>query len=339
VLATANATEKLKEDQIVTVDGFRGVVYEGDLSVQTNQTAAVPDTATKVFVSVLVPEKARHIAPFADGVSSLRNDYFMLESGVHPIKMIKEGLGIYLEDSIVSGIVQTLRMFKGKPVWYKTMDAPTDEFRRLKGAEDPEERNPLFGWRGIGRELEESEMLELEFRAIVRALEIAGGDIGIKLPFIRFVDELRAAKDIMRSVGLRPHQDVKVGISVENPATVFTLADFIAEGIDFISIGLSDLVMCTLAIDRESQKVADIFKPDHAAVLRLLDEVAAVAGKYRVFTCVAGESAREPSVLPYLVSTGFDAIGVSLSFFSGVKRAIAAIEEDLQGGTRKIMSI
>ena len=332
VLATANATEKLEAGQVVTVDGFRGAVYEGDLAVRTNQSAEVPDTRTKVFISVLVPEKARNVAPFADGVSSLRNDYFMLESGVHPIKMIKEGLGVYLEESITNGIVQTLRLFRGKPVWYKTMDAPTDEFRRLKGADDPEERNPLFGWRGIGRELEEREMLELEFRAVLRALEITGGDLGIKLPFIRFVDELRAAKKVMRDVGLRPHDDVKVGISVENPATVFTLVDFIDEGIDFISIGMSDLVMCTLALDRESQKVSHIFRPDHAAVLRLLDEVAEVAGEHNIFTCVAGESARDQSVLPYLVTSGFEAIGVSPAFFSEVKHEIARIEGRLHGG-------
>ncbi|MDP2211115.1 MAG: PEP/pyruvate-binding domain-containing protein, partial [Candidatus Aquicultor sp.] len=336
VLATANATEKLKEGQVVTVDGFRGAVYEGDLAVRTNRSADVPDTLTKVFISVLVPEKARNVAPFADGVSSLRNDYFMLESGVHPIKMIKEGLGVYLEESIANGIVQTLQLFKGKPVWYKTMDAPTDEFRRLKGADDPEERNPLFGWRGIGRELEEREMLELEFRAVSRALEINGGDLGIKLPFIRFVDELRAAKEVMRDVGLRPHEDVKVGISVENPATVFTLLDFIDEGIDFISIGMSDLVMCTLALDRESQKVAHIFRPNHAAVLRLLDEVATVAGKHNIFTCVAGESARDPSVLPYLVTAGFEAIGVSPAFFSEVKNEIARIEGELHRGARRV---
>jgi pyruvate,water dikinase len=332
VLATANATERLKEGQVVTVDGFRGAVYEGDLAVRTNQSADVPDTLTKVFISVLVPEKARNVAPFADGVSSLRNDYFMLESGVHPIKVIKEGLGVYLEESIANGIVQTLQLFKGKPVWYKTMDAPTDEFRRLKGADDPEERNPLFGWRGIGRELEEREMLELEFRAVSRALETTGGDLGIKLPFIRFVDELRVAKEVMRDVGLRPHEDVKVGISVENPATVFTLLDFIDEGIDFISIGMSDLVMCTLALDRESQKVARIFRPNHAAVLRLLDEVAMVAGKHNIFTCVAGESARDPSVLPYLVTAGFEAIGVSPAFFSEVKNEIARIEGEHHRG-------
>ncbi|HEY3374714.1 MAG TPA: PEP/pyruvate-binding domain-containing protein [Candidatus Aquicultor sp.] len=328
VLGTGNATEKLKEGQVVTVDGLRGVVYAGDLSIRVREVAAVPETRTQIFLSVLIPEKVRNLASFADGVSSLRDDYFLFESGVHPIKMIREGLGIYLEDSITNGIVQTLTMFDGKPVWYKTMDAPTDEFRRLQGSEDPEERNPLFGWRGIGRELEEPEMLKLEFRALKRALAQADGDLGVKLSFVRVVDELVRAKEVLLDVGLRPHEDIKVGISVENPAAVFMLAEFINEGIDFISVGLSDLVMCALAIDRESQKVADLFQPSHPAVLRLLDEIAAVAQRYGVFTCVAGESARDPAILPYLVNKGFDAVGVSLSFFSEVKSAVASIERD-----------
>lgn len=329
VLATGNATEKLADGQVVTVDGLRGVVYEGDLAIRVREISMVPETRTKIFLSILIPEKARSIAPFADGVSSLRDDYFMLESGVHPIKMIKEGLGVYLEDSITNGIIQTLKMFEGKPVWYKTMDAPTDEFRRLKGSEDPEERNPLFGWRGIGRELEEREMLKLEIRAIKRALSTVDGGLGIKLPFIRFVSELKDTKDIIREEGMVPHQDVKVGISVENPAVVFTLQDFINEGIDFISVGLSDLVMCALALDRESQKVADLFRADHAAVKYLLSEIASTAKKNGIFTCIAGESARDPAILPYLISTGFDAIGVSLSFFAEVKRQVAKIESGL----------
>ncbi len=327
VLATGNATEKLKEDQIVTVDGLRGVVYEGDLAVKVSQISAVPKTRTEVFVSVLIPEKARYVAKFADGVSSLRDDYFMFESGIHPIKMINEGMGIYLEDNITNGIIQTINMFGGKPIWYKTMDAPTDEFRRLKGSEDPEERNPLFGWRGIGRELEEKDMLELELRAIRRALERRGGNLGIKLPFIRFVSELRDTKEVMRKTGIRPHEDIKVGISVENPATVFTLKDFISEGIDFISVGLSDLTMCALALDRESQKVARSFRPDHPAVLQLLDEVASVAKENGIFTCVTGESARHPDVLPHIISMGFNAIGVTLSFFAEIKREVARIED------------
>ncbi|MHB8841640.1 MAG: PEP/pyruvate-binding domain-containing protein, partial [Candidatus Aquicultor sp.] len=339
VFGTGNATERLREDQVVTVDGFRGVVYEGDLGVIVREISAVPPTETRVFVSILIPEKARSIAPFADGVSSLRDDYFMLESGVHPIKMIEEGLGPYLEDNITNGIIQTLSMFGDKPVWYKTMDAPTDEFRRLKGAEDPEERNPLFGWRGIGRELEEPEMLKLELRAIKRALNKAGGNLGVKLPFIRFVDELIQVKRLMREVGLKPHEDVEVGISVENPAVVFTLDDFIDEGIDFISIGLSDLVMCTLAVDRESQKVAGLFRPDHPAVLRLLGEIASVAGRNGIFTCVAGESARHPEVLPFLIQSKFDAIGVSLSFFADTKREVARLEHEARAEGRHIAGL
>jgi len=332
VLATGNATQTLEEEQVVTVDGLRGVVYAGDLSVRAREISSVPETKTKIFVSVLVPEKARNIAPFADGVSSLRDDFFMFEPGVHPMKMIREGLGRHLEDSIAGGIIRTLEMFKGKPVWYKTMDAPTDEFRRLKGSEDPEERNPLLGWRGIARELEEPEMLKLELSAIRRALEESDGDLGIKLPFIRFVDELRRTKDIMREMGLRPHEDVKIGISIENPGVVFTLRDFLNEGVDFLSVGLSDIVMCTLALDRESQKVAGLFRPDHSAVIRLLDEIYENAKRSNIFTCVTGESARQPSILPYLVSKGFDAIGVSLSFFADVKREVARIESEGEPG-------
>ena len=88
-----------------------------------------------MFASVLVPEKADVVAPAADGVSSLRDDYFLLRSGVHPLEMIETGSGRELEETIYRGVRRTAELFAGKPVWYKTMDAPTDEFRRLAGGE------------------------------------------------------------------------------------------------------------------------------------------------------------------------------------------------------------
>ncbi len=328
VLATGKATTTLVDGERVTVDGYRGVVFRGDLSLRPQEVGATSRTRTKVFVSVLVPEQAAPVAPYADGVSSLRNDYFLLQSGVHPAKMVRTGRGRLLEEAIAEGITETVRLFSGKPVWYKTLDAPTDEFRRLNGGdEEPRERNPLLGWRGLGRELEESDLFALELQAVRRALEAGANDLALKLPFVRFPHEYAAAKRVIEQAGLRPHVDLKVGISVETPGIASMLQDVCDLGVDFVSVGVSDLVMCVLALDRESEQVAHLFDPAHPAVVEVLSRIADVSRRNSVFTCACGESARDEELLPLLVEQGFDAVGVSLPFFAPVKRHIARIED------------
>ena len=328
VISTGHATERLSDGATVTVDGFRGVVYEGDLSVGPEAFEGVPKTRIKVFASVLVPEKAEIVAPFADGVSSLRDDYFLLRSGIHPLEMIARGQADELEETVYRGVSRTAEIFAGKPVWFKTMDAPSDEFRRLAGGEqEPEERNPLLGWRGIGRELAEPEMLDVELRAVARAVADGHQGLGIKLPFVRFVSEFEQVLGAMRRLGLRPGEDVEVGISVETPAVALRLTDFLTAGAAFVSVGASDLTMCTLAVDRESRHVADRFNPAHPAVVELLDRIAETARAAGVFACVTGESARHERLLPHLVRT-YDAIGVSLAYFAEVKKRICDTEGD-----------
>ncbi len=328
VLATTTATSFLNSGDVITVDGFRGVVYQGDLSVKTEEINIVPETETKVFISVLVPGQAKSIAAHADGISSMRDDFFIMESGIHPLKLIKEGNAELLEENLYEGIAEAVNLFPGKPIWYKTMDAPTDEFRRLEGGEEePEERNPLLGWRGIGRELQEPELLNVELKVIKRIIEKNNTNIGIKVPFVRFVEEYEAFKNLVSKIGLQPHKDVELGISVETPGTVFMLQDFIDLGLDFISIGTSDLVMCALALDRESQMVAHKFSPSHPAVVQLLKIIINTAHKNNIFTCACGESARDPYLLPILLQLKIDAIGVSIPYFTQVKRDISQLEK------------
>lgn len=327
IIGARSATTRLRSGTMVTVDGFRGAVYEGDLSLTPEGLEDVPDTRTKVFASVIVPEKASVVAQVADGVSSLRDDYFLLRSGVHPSEMIRRGRGPELEETIVRGIRRTLELFDGKPVWYKLMDAPSDEFRRLAGGEgEPDEPNPLLGWRGIGRELAEPEMLELELRAIARVVAEGHRNLGVKLPFVRFVSEFEEGLKAVRRAGMHPGEDVAVGLSVETPAVALRLRDFLDAGTGFVSVGVSDLTMCVLALDRESSRIADRFDPSHPAVAYMLEAIAESVRSGGVFACATGEAARDPRLLPRLLGMGYDAIGVSLAYFVDVKRRIRAIE-------------
>ena len=252
-MGTGDGSKILKENSIVTLDGSKGFVFEGklksdkkDSGIDSTPTTGIQNapilTVTEVKVNVSMPEAAQKAAATgADGVGLLRTEHMMLALGVHPKKFIKDGKEDELVKALVENILKVADAFYPKTVWYRTLDAPTDEFKSLQGGEDePYEHNPMLGWRGIRRELDEPEILKAEFKAIKKLHEEGYTNIGIMLPLVQHPDELKEAKRIAREVGLKPQKNIEWGIMVETPGAALTIEDFIAEGIDFVSFGTND---------------------------------------------------------------------------------------------------
>lgn len=330
VVGTRYGQAVMHDGDIVTVDGWRGLVLDGiGPRVKEREYGAerLIETRTKLMTTINVPESAEKAAAIADGVISFRNDYLLLQGGIHPGRLLRDGKGETLTASVLEAILIIATSFKRKRVWYKTLDAPTDEFRRLRGGEDePLERNPLLGWRGIGRELEDTALLRAEYKAVRQAVEAGCDNLGIKVPFIRNVHEYERAREVAVEVGLKPHEDVEFGASVETPAAVLTIDEILDAGVDFISVGVNDLTMCCLGVDRESERVADRFDPLHPAVLKLLKE-AADRARGKAHLAAAGDIAQNPSLIEELVKMGYDALGISLPYLATVRAQVAKLEE------------
>ncbi|MBK5225534.1 MAG: hypothetical protein JJD96_03055 [Thermoleophilia bacterium] len=321
----------MHDGDIVTVDGWRGLVLDG-IGPRIRERDFGPErlvrTRTQLMTTINVPESAEKAAGIADGVISFRNDYLLLQGGVHPRRLLASGKGEVLTASVFEALTVVAKAFKGKQVWYKTLDAPTDEFRRLRGGEnEPLERNPLLGWRGIRRELDDSTLLRAEYEAVRRAVEAGCDNLGIKVPFIRSVDEYEWARRVAGEVGLKPHEDVAFGASIETPAMALTLQRILDAQADFLSVGVNDLTMCCLGVDRDSERVADLFDLAHPAVIQLLREIA-IRGKGRAFLAAAGDIAQSPRLMEELVRMGFDAIGISLPYLGTARAQVAKWEEE-----------
>lgn len=330
VVGTRYGMAVLHDGDIVTVDGWRGLVLDG-IGPRVKEREFGPErlvaTRTRLMTTINVPESAEKAATIADGVISLRNDYLLLQGGVHPGRLLKTGKGEVLTNAVFEALRIVAGAFKGKPVWYKSLDAPTDEFRRLRGGEDePLERNPLLGWRGIFRELENPALLRVEYEAVRRAVEEGNDNLGIKVPFIRSVQEYEWARDMAEEVGLRPHENVAFGASIETPATVLTLDKILDAQVDFLSVGINDLTMCSLGVDRESERLAGRFDPTHPAVLWLLEEIVKRA-RGKTFVAAAGDIAQSPGLMEKLVQLGYGALGISLPFLGTARAQVARWEE------------
>jgi len=288
-------------------------------------------TVTEVKVNVSMPEAAKKAASTgADGVGLLRTEHMMLTPGVHPKKFIKDGKEEELIKILVENIMKVADAFYPKPVWYRTLDAPTDEFKTLEGGEDePYEHNPMLGWRGIRRELDEPEILKAEFKAIKRLREKGYTNIGIMIPLVQHPDELRRAKEIAEEVGLKPHRDVEFGIMVETPAAALIIEDFIDVGVDFVSFGTNDLTQYTLAIDRNNELVADLYTEGHPAVMKLVERVIKKCREAGVKTSICGQAGSIPWIVERLVELGIDSVSANTDAVGEVRRTVARVEQKI----------
>ena len=334
VVGTKEATKLLKEGEIVTVDANKGLIFKGKVKTKKKEEIIVQRssyilTATKVKVNVATPEAAERAAKTgADGVGLLRAEHMITQFGYHPAWYIRNDKLEDLINIVYEGIRKVAKEFYPKPVWYRTFDARTDEFRHLKGGEsEPEEDNPMLGWHGIRRDLDQPELLECQFKAIKKLWEDGFTNISVMIPFTIDVEELIFAKEIARKVGLP--KSFKLGIMVETPACCLTIEDYIKEGIDFISFGTNDLTQLTLGIDRNNALVQKHFHESHPAILKLIKRVIDICRKEGVETSICGQAGSDPKFVEKLVEYGIDSVSANIDAVNTIREVVARTERKL----------
>ena len=274
-------------------------------------TELLREIAAKVKVNVALPEAAKHAAQTgADGVGLLRAEHMITANGVHPAEYIRRNEINKLVKAVHDGIETVLKEFKGKPVWYRTFDARTDEYRNLEGGKyEPHEENPMLGWHGIRRDLDQPELLKAQFLAIKQLLEEGYENIGVMLPFVHDASQVREAKKIAEEVGLKQERGkLEFGVMVEVPAAALTIEDILKEGIDFISFGTNDLTQLTLGLDRNNERIQKHFNEMHPAVLKQIKMVIDACKKAGVQTSICGQAASNPEMARILVRYGIDSL-------------------------------
>ena len=335
VVGTKNATDVLKEGQIITVDATNGIVYEGEVSiekeVQNEENDFEVETIIKVKVNVNLPDYAEKIAKTgADGVGLLRAEHMILRQKTHPAYMIKTGRKNEFVNYIKENLIKVARAFKDKPVWYRTMDLKTAEFRDLEGGEhEPKEENPMLGWRGIRRDLDEEVMLRAHFEAVKMVHEEGWKNVGVMLPLVTHIDEVKRSKKILEDVGLKPLKDIEFGVMIETPAAVQIIEELCREGINFASLGTNDLTQYTLAVDRDNEMVQKLFNEMHPAVLREIEHVIKTCKKYNVESSICGQAGSKEEMAEFLVKTGIESISANSDSVHKIRSLVSKIEKRL----------
>ncbi|KUJ94298.1 MAG: putative phosphoenolpyruvate synthase [Archaeoglobus fulgidus] len=333
VVGTKVATKVLKDGMVVTVDGEKGIVYEGRIEKKEEPKPVVASapiiTATEVKVNISIPDVAERVAreTNADGVGLFRIEHMVLGLEKHPMKFIRDGEIDRYIDLLYQEMKKVVKAFYPKPVWIRTIDAPTDEFRAMEGGEDePIEANPMLGFRGIRRDLAEEEHFRAEMRAIKKLVDEGYTNVGVMLPLITSPEEVKRAKEIAISEGL-PLDKIEFGVMVETPAAALILEDIIKEGIDFVSLGTNDLTQYTLAVDRNNENVAYLYNETHPAVLKLIERTIKVCKEHGVKSSICGQAGSYPHVVEKLVEFGIDSVSANPDAVQRIREVVARAEK------------
>jgi len=343
LVGTGEATSTLEDGRTVTVDAGAGTVLAGVVeppaasapAPAAGAAAAAPVTATKLLVNLSEPSQLERIAELEiDGVGLLRAELMVVEAleGVHPRALLEAGEGGRFVDSMAARLEEFAVALAPRPITYRTIDFRSNEFRGLQGGErfEPQEANPMIGYRGALRYVHEPDLFELELQAIAKVWDEGHRNLHVMLPFVRAPRELERCRELIGESGLLPHRGFELWVMAEVPSVLWHLPRYAELGIAGISIGSNDLTQLLLGADRDSELVADAFDERDAAVAEYIGTLIGRARELGLQTSICGQA---PSVHPeyaeLLVNAGVDAISVNIDAVDRARRLVAAAERRL----------
>lgn len=348
VVGSGTATHTLKENQVISVDGAKGVVYKG--AVSRNDAPATPEasgksmsgtlneevpvTATKVYVNLGEPSAAEKVAQLpCDGVGLMRAEFMIAEIGEHPRALVKAGRADEYVDKLVEGMRTICAAFHPRPVVYRATDFKTNEYRNLKGGDkfEPQENNPMIGYRGASRYIKEPDLFKLEIEAIKKVRDKYDlKNLWLMIPFVRTLEDWNKVRAMVEEYGLERSHDFKLWMMVEVPSNVILMDEFCKAGVDGVSIGSNDLTQLTLGIDRDNAGMAEEFDERDKAVETSIAHVIKTCRRHHITCSICGQAATTyPEIAELMVREGATSVSVSPDSVIKTRRLIASVEQKM----------
>ena len=337
VVGTKNATKILKDGDLVTVDGREGKIYLGSkirktTGKNTQEKVLSVKTATKVYVNLAEPEKALEVSRMnVDGVGLLRAEFIMANIGIHPKEAIKRKVQAKYVQRLADDLSSFCKHFDPRPVIYRATDFKTNEYRSLEGGKfwEPQEPNPMLGYRGAIRYISDPEVFNLELQAIKKVRENYD-NLHLMIPFVRSPEELSKVRRLVATEGLFENASFKFLMMVELPVNVILLEDYIKVGIDGVSIGSNDLTMLIEGTDRDNSEVSQAFNELSPAVLWAIKRVIRICNKHNITSSICGQSVSSyDSLVELLVEKGITSVSVNPDSINRVRGVIYEIEKNI----------
>ena len=358
VVGCGDATSRLANNTLVTVscsEGDTGFIYDGLLETEVSemQRGDMPSMATKIMMNIGNPSLAFDFAQLPNsGVGLARLEFIINNNiGVHPkaildyphidseLKKAVESVArghaspkAFFVDKVTEGVATIAAAFWPKPVIVRLSDFKSNEYRKLIGGGryEPEEENPMLGFRGAARylspEFEEAFAMECEALRRVRG-EMGLTNVQIMVPFVRTLGQAERVVDLLAAHGLRRGEnDLKLIMMCEVPSNAILAEDFLAY-FDGFSIGSNDLTQLTLGLDRDSGMpllAADFDERDPAVKFMLLRAIQACQ-KHSKYVGICGQGPSDhQDFAKWLVEAGIESISLNPDSVVATWQALAA---------------
>lgn len=343
VVGCGSATEVLKDGQDVTVscaEGDTGYIFEGKLNfdIRQNSIDAMPDLPFKIMMNVGNPDRAFDFAHLPNaGVGLARLEFIINRMiGVHPKALLNfdslptdvresvekrmAGYGnpvdFYVE-KLVEGVSTLAAAFWPKKVIVRLSDFKSNEYANLIGGKlyEPEEENPMLGFRGASRYIKESfrDCFELECRAMKKVRDVMGlTNVELMVPFVRTPGEAAQVVDLLASYGLkRGENGLRLIMMCELPSNALLAEDFL-QYFDGFSIGSNDMTQLTLGLDRDSGIVAHLFDERNPAVKKLLSNAIQACRQADKYVGICGQGPSDhPDLAKWLMEEGIESVSLN----------------------------
>lgn len=337
VLSVENASEILKDNELVIVDGIKGEVItepkddekaeymrlKMDFDAEQKAlkkfigkpTQTQDGEKVQLFSNIGTPDDANKVLEYdGEGVGLFRTEFLFMDRDCAPD-----------ENEQFEAYKKALLIMRNKSVIIRTLDIGGD--KDIPYLNLQKEENPFLGFRAVRYCLKNEEMYRIQLRALLRAS--AYGDLQIMIPLVTGVEELRSVKKLIEEIkseldkeGINYNKDIKIGVMIETPAASL-VADLLAKEADFFSIGTNDLTGYTMAVDRGNANVAYLYSSFAPAVLRSIKHIITEGKKAGIPVGMCGEAAADPMLIPLLISFGLDEYSVTPTSILSTRKEIS----------------
>ena len=343
IVGCNTATKFILNNSKVTVscgEGNEGRVYKGELDykVEKIKFGSMPGVPIKIMMNVGNPDKAMSFSMLPnEGVGLARVEFIINKMiGIHPkalldmtavdkqtARKIQDKIAGYSDpktffiEKLSEGIATIAASFSPKPVIVRLSDFKSNEYANLMGGKyfEPNEENPMLGFRGAGRYISEDfrECFELECEALKKVRNDMGlTNVQLMIPFVRTIEEAKNVVALLEQNGLKRGQnDLKVLMMSEIPSNALLAEDFLSY-FDGMSIGSNDMTQLTLGLDRDSALVSDIFDERDAAVKKMLSLTISACKSKGKYVGICGQGPSDHSdFAAWLLKEGIDSISLN----------------------------